>query len=171
MPSGTGAGKRSLILPAAVAAALSLVVAAMLYLVLPAAAPEGASARLTPGEPEEAAASPACREHPQRVTIDGARIEAFALLCREDQEGGWVFAGAAPIDPAPEAAILAEESAPPEPVPSAAVVAPSPRKNAVPHSANHIHGPAAAPMRSAHSAYRARYADGEAFSSQQKYGP
>jgi hypothetical protein len=171
MPSGTGAGKRRLILPAAVAAALPLGVAAALYLALPAAAPEGASARLTPAEPEEGAASPACRERPQRVMIDGARIEAFALLCREDQEGSWVFAGSAPIDPAPEAAILAEENAPPEPDPSAGVVAPNPRKNAVRHSANHIHRPAAAPIRSAHSAYRARYADGGALSSQQKYGP
>lgn len=171
MPSGTGSGRRNLILPAALAAALPVGVAAALYLAVPAAAPDGARARLTPAEPEEEVASPACREQSQRVTIDGAPVDAFAVLCRDDKEGSWVLAGPPPGDAAVEATFVAEESAPSGTAASAASVASTPEKPAVRRGADHGRRPAVAPRHSTHRAYRPRYADWGTAPPQAKYGP
>jgi hypothetical protein len=173
MPRGFGSGKRNLVLPAAVAAALPLGVGAALYAALPAAAPEAARARLTTAEPEEEAASPACREHRQRVLIDGATVDAFAVLCRDGAEGAWVLTGPPPEQPVMQASRVAEESAaPPAPPPSVAIVAADRDKPAPRHAGGHGRRPTAAPpTQSVRPAHRAHRDDWSPAAAQQKYGP
>jgi hypothetical protein len=173
MPRGTGSGKRNLVLPAAVAAALPLGVGAALYAALPAAAPEAARARLTTAEPEGEAAPPACREHRQRVLIDGAAVDAFAVLCRDGAAGAWVLAAPPPGQRLIEAGGIAGESAaPPTQPPSVAVVAADRGKPAPRYAGGHARRPAAAPP--AHRArppQRAHRDEWSPAAAQQKYGP
>jgi hypothetical protein len=178
MPSRTGPGRRRLIVPAAVAAALPLGVAAALYLALPGATPVGAGVPKVSDvpsiadEPEAAATLHACREHPQRVTIDGAPVEAFAVLCREDEAGSWVLGDAPPAVVALEAALATEETASaPEAVPSPPVAAGSTRKIEPRRSATHAHPPGATTARGARLTHRSRSAGRGSVPLQQKYGP
>jgi hypothetical protein len=99
--------RKRLVLSAAIAAALPLTIAIGLYLAVPAALRERVGGRLSPagdagveaaGSTAAPAAATGCRERSHRVTIDGAEVDAFALLCREDASAGWTLVGPADLE-------------------------------------------------------------------------
>ena len=170
MPAAGPAPKR-LVISAALAAVLPFALAACLYLLVPAAAPDGASARLTEAGAAAEARPDACREQPRQVTIDGSLVAAYAVLCGEEGMDRFALTEDAPPEPPPPPrAVEAVAAGPAPPAPVHPEPAPKPRHFAEGEpSARYGAGNGA--HAEVHHRYRVRQPDPARVVSQQKFGP